>query len=95
MAEMAMFNVQRVVTSKVGRPELRFICSARRLIYLYICVKFSENVSDGINYGEDTNDGSADGWTFKVRAQKVKRRSACACKKSPYDVHYSSYSLYM
>ena len=29
--------------SKVGKPELRFMCSASRLIVLYICVKFGEN----------------------------------------------------
>ena len=29
-------------------------------IVLYICVKFGENISDGISYGVDPNDGSAD-----------------------------------
>ena len=28
MVEMAIFNVQRAVTSKVGKQELRFMCSA-------------------------------------------------------------------
>ena len=47
-----------------GKPELRFMCSARRLTVLYICVKFGENILDGIkSYGADTNDGSADGRT--------------------------------
>ena len=41
--EMAMFNVQRAITPKVGKPELQFMCSAHRLIMLYICVKFLEN----------------------------------------------------
>ena len=40
MVEMAMFNVQRAITLKVGKQELRLICSARRLKVLYICVKF-------------------------------------------------------
>ena len=40
--------------------------SARRLIVLYICVKFSENISNGISYGADTNDGIADGRTLKI-----------------------------
>ena len=39
-----MFNVQRAITPKVGKPELQFICSAHRLIMLYICVKFLENI---------------------------------------------------
>ena len=32
--EMAMFNVQRAITSKVGRPDLLFISSARLLMEL-------------------------------------------------------------
>ena len=42
MVELAMFNVQRVITPKVGKPELWFMCSALRLIVLYICLKFRE-----------------------------------------------------
>ena len=42
MIEMAMFNVQRAITLKVGKPELRFMCSAHCLIVLYICMKFGE-----------------------------------------------------
>ena len=40
IVEMAMFNVQWAMTPKVGKPELLFVCFARRLIVLYICVKF-------------------------------------------------------
>ena len=32
MVEMATFNIQRPITSKVGKPELRFMCSASQLI---------------------------------------------------------------
>ena len=53
MVEMAMFNVQRAVTPKVGNPELFFMCSACRLMVLYICVKFRENITNGISYGVD------------------------------------------
>ena len=60
MVKMAMFNVQRAIIPKVGKPELRFMCSARRLIVLYSYVKFRENIS---SYGADTNIGSADGRT--------------------------------
>ena len=48
MVETAMFNIQRATTPKVGNPELRFMYSARRLIVRCICVKFRENISDGI-----------------------------------------------
>ena len=36
---MVMLNVQREITPNVGKQEIRFICSARRLMVLYICVK--------------------------------------------------------
>ena len=64
MVEMAMFNAQRtLVTPKVGKPELLFMCSACCLIVLYICVKLRENISNCIYYyGVDTNDGSTGGW---------------------------------
>ena len=34
MLEMAIFNIQRAITLKVGKQELRFISSARYLIVL-------------------------------------------------------------
>ena len=45
MVEMDIFNVQRAITPKVSKPELRFTCSARRLMELYICVKFREIIT--------------------------------------------------
>ena len=54
MVEMAMFNVQRTITPKVGKPELQFMCSARRLVVLYICMKFPENISNGFQLTERT-----------------------------------------
>ena len=39
-----MFNAQMAITPKVGKPELRFMCSAHRLKVLYICVNFHENI---------------------------------------------------
>ena len=42
--KMAWFNVASQFTPKVNTPELRFMCSARRLIVFYICVKFCENI---------------------------------------------------
>ena len=54
MVEMAMFNVQRAIIPKVGKPELGFMCSARRLILFYICVLFHENISNGFQLTERT-----------------------------------------
>ena len=54
MVEMAMFNVQRKITPKVGRAELKFMCFACRLIVLYFFVKFGENILDGIKVMEQT-----------------------------------------
>ena len=52
MVEMVMLNVQRIIILKVSNPELQFMCSALCLIVLYICVKFSENVTNGIRVME-------------------------------------------
>ena len=54
MVEMAMFNVQRTITPKVGKPELQFMCSACCLIVLYTCVKFRENISNSFQLTERT-----------------------------------------
>ena len=55
MVEMAMFNVQRTITPKVGKPELQFVCSACCLMVLYICVKFHENITNGFSVMEWTH----------------------------------------
>ena len=44
IVEMIMFNVQRAITPKVGKPGLQFMCFARRFIVFCICVKFPENI---------------------------------------------------
>ena len=68
LVEMAIFNVQRAITPKVGKPELRVMSSARRLIVLYICEKFRENISDGIRVMERTlmKEALTDGRTLKI-----------------------------
>ena len=43
-----MFNVQRAITPKVGKPKLQFMCSAWHLMVFYICVRFRENITNGI-----------------------------------------------
>ena len=59
MVEMVMFNVQRAITPIVGKPQLRFMSSARHLMMLYICVKFRENISNGIRVMELTQNYEA------------------------------------
>ena len=54
MVEIAMFTVQRAITPKVGKAELRVMSFARCLIMLYSCEKFRENISDGIRVMERT-----------------------------------------
>ena len=67
MVEMAMFNVQKAITPKAGKPELQFMCSAYCFIVLYICVKFHENILDGIRVMEWTQmmEAMTNGWTLQ------------------------------
>ena len=37
---MKIVNTKRAITPKVGKPELRFMCSACRLMVSKVCVKF-------------------------------------------------------
>ena len=64
MVDMAMFNVQRAIIPKVGKPAFQFMCSAFRLIVLYICVNLRENISDDIRATEQTQmmEAPTDGW---------------------------------
>ena len=41
---MTTVKFQRVTTTKLYRQELRFLCSARRLMMLYIAMTFHENI---------------------------------------------------
>ena len=49
-----MVNTQRAVSPKVGKPELRFMCSARRFMVFNICAKFHENMSSSFKLREQT-----------------------------------------
>ena len=66
--EMVMFNVQRKITPEVGKPELQFNCSARRLMVLYVCVKFCENITNSIRVLEVTRVHGRNGY---VQCSKV------------------------
>ena len=54
MVEKAIFIIQRAITLKVGKQELRFMCSACHLMVFNICVKFHENMSSGFKVMEGT-----------------------------------------
>ena len=45
--DMKIVNTQKAITLKVGKPELRFMCSACRLMVFNLCVKLHENLSSG------------------------------------------------
>ena len=47
-------NTQRAITPKVGKSELWFLCSARRLMVFNVCVKFHENMSSSFKVMETT-----------------------------------------
>ena len=51
---MKIVNTQRPITPKAGKPELRFMCSACRLMVFNMCVKFHENMSSGFKLMERT-----------------------------------------
>ena len=47
-------NTQRAITPKIGKPELKFMCSAYRLMVFNVCVKFHKNMSNGFKVTEQT-----------------------------------------
>ena len=52
---LKIVNTQREITPKVENPEeLRFMCSACRLMVFNICVKFHENMSSSFKVMERT-----------------------------------------
>ena len=54
MVEIAIFNIQRAITLKIGNQELRVMFSACRLMVFNICVKFHENMSSGFKVMQRT-----------------------------------------
>ena len=71
---MAMFNIKRAITPKVGKPELGFMCSAHCLIVLYICVKFRENITNGIRVMEQTQIHGRNGYVQLSKGNNSKSR---------------------
>ena len=66
MVKIAMFNTQRAITPKVGKPELWFMCFALLLMVLYICVKFCENIKNSIRVMERTRIHGRNGYAERV-----------------------------
>ena len=66
-------NTKRAITQKVDKPELRFMCSARRLMVFNVCVKFHENMSSGFKVMERTRKLLTDTHTH-THTHTVKRR---------------------
>ena len=55
MTWITIYNVQRMVTLKEGNSELWFLCSARYITVLYLCVKFQENIANCFQVTEETH----------------------------------------
>ena len=51
---MKIVNTQREITPKIENPELRFMCSAHRLMVFNVCMNFHENMSSGFKVMERT-----------------------------------------
>ena len=64
---MRIVNTQSAITPKVGKPELRFMYSACRLMVFNVCVKFHENISSGFKVMERTRKLLTDTHTQKRR----------------------------
>ena len=86
MVEMAIFNIQRAITVKVGKQELRFICSACHLI----CVKFHKNMSSGFKVRKKTKKLLRDTHTQK-RKLYTPLHAYLVCRG--YNQSYNSYGV--
>ena len=51
---MKNVNTQKAIPPKAGKPELQFMCSARRLMVFNVCMNFHENISSGFKVMERT-----------------------------------------
>ena len=71
-------NTQRAITQKVEKPELRFLCSARRLMVFNVCVKFHENISSRFEVMERTRKLLTDTHTHThTHTQKRQKHYTC------------------
>ena len=74
-------NTQRALTQKVGKSELRFMCSARRLMVINVCVKFHENMSRGFKVMERTRNIVNTQWAITPKVEKPELRFMCSARR--------------
>ena len=74
--EVAIFNIQRAITPKVGKSELWLICSACCMMVLYICMKLRENITNGIRVMERTRVHGRNGWFQYSKGNNSKSRKS-------------------
>ena len=51
---MTIVKFKRGITTKLYRQELHFLCSACRLMMLFISMKFHDNILNGFQVMEET-----------------------------------------
>ena len=79
MIEMAMFNLQKAITRKLGKAELRFVCSPHCLIVIcFICVKFHQNIWDGYQLTERARVHGRNGYVQCSKGNNSKSRQTSA-----------------
>ena len=93
MVEMAIFNIQRIITLKVEKPELRFMCSACHLMVFNISVKFHENMSSGFKVMERTQILLTDTHTHTEKKKTIYPIAYFICRG--YNQSYSSSVLHV
>ena len=68
---MKIVNTKRAITPKVEKQELRFMCSACRLMVFNVCVKFHENMSSGFKVMQRTRKLLTKGNNSRSRKTRV------------------------
>ena len=95
--EKTIFNVLRAIIQNVDNSELLFMCSAHCLLVLYICVKFRENITNGIRVMERTRVHGRNGYIQCSKGNNsVKRQTRVTvylfCKLSHSVLHWGEVS---
>ena len=78
---MKIVNTQREITQKEEKSELRFMCSARRLMVFNVCVKFQENMSSGFKIMERTRKIVNTQRAISPKVEKPELRSMCSARR--------------
>ena len=73
--------LQRAITPKVGKSELRFMCSARRLMVFNVSVKFHENMSRGFKVMERTRKIVNTQRAITQKVDKTELRFMCSARR--------------